>query len=134
MAQVRSQATTMNTVLPESGPTPTLNPWFLSMSMRALKPECDCANVVNRPRTKDPTPAPRSAARTGPFGFAISIASTVVRNRSSVTIGVLVMVVISSSPSSRDRGNFVDERAEDPGHAGGREGDDEERDQDLAHS
>src|SRR6266511_488308 len=107
-------------VLPESGPTPTLKPKFFSRSISALKPACAWASVVNMPRNAEPMPAERSAASAGPFGL--------------VTSSSLVTVVISSSPSSRDRGDFVDEGTEETRHARGGEGDDEERDEDFAHA
>src|SRR6266508_217932 len=119
-------------VLPESGPTPTAKPRFLSMSISALKPACDWATVVNTPRTAEPTPDASSAASTGPLGFA---SSSVSRSSSSIAaLGVLVVVVISSSPSSRDRGGLVDEGDEDARDSGGRKGDDEVRDEDFAHA
>src|SRR6266540_3249521 len=115
-------------VLPESGPTPTAKPRFLSMSISALKPACDWATVVNTPRTAEPRPDASSAASTGPLGFA---SSSVSRSSSSIAaLGVLVVVVISSSPSSRDRGSLVDEGAEEARDSCGRKGDDEDREGD----
>src|SRR5512138_1546369 len=104
------------------------------MSSSALKPECDWARVVKAPSTNEPIPDPRSAASTGPFALGRSTESIARWNSASVTsAGDFVIVVISLSSFSRDRGDFIDERAEDARDGRGAERDDEECDEHLSH-
>src|SRR6266508_811201 len=98
------------TVLPDSGPTRSLN-W-----RKSLVPVEASASVVSSPRTNAPEPAARRAAAAKP-SMRVSLVAP-------------LSAVLMLSTSSLDRGDLRDQRTEDSRDGGGRKSEDERPDRD----